>query len=136
MLLYFYARILFVSFFHILFFTFFPSIPPLHFCLTQPLSPPITRRLRFEELQKEKSRGKKIKVSKFAMAGGAGVAVLAGSTLALGIGSLILTAANAPVAEALGPLDAFLPGDCCGCECCDGLDGCIDCCEGCMVCGF
>ena len=64
---------------------------------------------------------------------------MAGSTLALGIGSLVATAANAPVADALGPLDVFggdFGGDCCDCcECCEGVEGCIDCCEPCLACG-
>jgi len=96
-----------------------------------------TTQSKFEEMQKDRQKGKKVLPSKYAIGGAAGVAVIAGVGLAIGFGDLGATLANAPILDALAgglgdalavPLDAI--GGCCGD--CFGSIG--DCCGDCFDC--
>jgi L-alanine-DL-glutamate epimerase-like enolase superfamily enzyme len=83
---------------------------------------------KFEKFKALPPAQRREKIAKWALGGAAGVGIVAGAAVAIALGSLAATAANAPVAEAAATGAGMLldlaggggggGGDCCGhCDC-------------------
>ncbi|KIZ01618.1 hypothetical protein MNEG_6345 [Monoraphidium neglectum] len=92
----------------------------------------------YKKLKKLPAAQRRAKIAKWAIGGAAGVAVVAGVTLALTFGSLASSVANTPVGDAMtsvggADMDSMMQlfnnggGDCCGGDCPAECHGCAVC---------